>query len=189
MVIHPDDSTLVSYLIERDNFDLPVFIDTKDLINKINSFPTEEKFQSFLLDKNNDVIAIGSPAYSPEIGDFYRNIMEGKRLISSTNQTDIKVPVNKVSFNEVSIGDTLRCRFLIENIGATQVSVDTILSSCDCTSASINCKTIAPKNNGEVNVTSVVEGDPSSSFMRTIQVFLKEHSTPVQFKISGTIAE
>lgn len=187
MVIHPDDSTLVAYMLERDNFDLPVYIDTKDFVNETNSFPADEKFQSFLLDKSNDVIAIGNPTISPKIGNLYRNIMAGNRLISSSDHIDISVPIKSITFDNVSIGDSLKCDFIIENYGPDDINVDQILSSCDCTFATVDSPLIPSKNKCVVSVISVVEDNQNEDFLRTVQVYLKEYATPIQFEISGTI--
>lgn len=59
--IHPMSRKNIEYLLTKEGFDYPVCIDEHDSINKLNHFPIETIFQTFLLDKNNRVVAIGNP--------------------------------------------------------------------------------------------------------------------------------
>ena len=57
---HPKDNKEIRYLLKRDGFNLPVCIDREDLLNKLNKFPADITFQTFLLDKNNKVTVLGT---------------------------------------------------------------------------------------------------------------------------------
>ena len=54
---HPKDIKELRYLTRRDAFAYPVCFDEKDDFNRLNRFPSEMMFQTFLLDKENRVIA------------------------------------------------------------------------------------------------------------------------------------
>ena len=54
---HPKDTREIAYLLKRDDIIIPVCIDEKDHFNRINSFPANQSFQCFLLDKNNKGVA------------------------------------------------------------------------------------------------------------------------------------
>ncbi len=58
---HPKDVKELRYITRRDAFTYPVCIDEKDDFNALNRFPGEMTFQSFLLNRENKVIAIGQP--------------------------------------------------------------------------------------------------------------------------------
>ena len=53
------------YLTLRvERFIYPICIDTLDVLNRINHFPSDIQYQTFLLDKNNKVMAIGNPIHN-----------------------------------------------------------------------------------------------------------------------------
>ncbi|MFW5700282.1 MAG: hypothetical protein ACOCWM_01220 [Cyclobacteriaceae bacterium] len=70
--LHPKDITELQLLIQRNNFQHPVFIDTKNEINLMNKFAKQSKYHCFLLDKNNKILVIGNPVQSIEILELYK---------------------------------------------------------------------------------------------------------------------
>jgi len=52
-----------------------VIIDTLDVINTMNHFPTEEKYRCFLLSRNNVVLAVGNPVQDPAVWELYQKII------------------------------------------------------------------------------------------------------------------
>lgn len=63
--------------IQRKNkFEYPVLYDRYNKLNTINHFPENPAFQTFLLDQNNRVIAIGNPIMNDAIRIFYENIIK-----------------------------------------------------------------------------------------------------------------
>ena len=58
---HPKDVRELRYLTRRDGFTYPVCFDKEDELNRLNHFPTDMLFQTFLLDKDNKVVAMGNP--------------------------------------------------------------------------------------------------------------------------------
>lgn len=54
-----DDKEL-RYILKRDNFEQPVCIDQDSQLEKLNHFPADIAFQTFLLDKNNKVAVLGN---------------------------------------------------------------------------------------------------------------------------------
>lgn len=49
---HPKDMKELRYLTRRDGFTHPVCFDREDELNRLNRFPSEMAFQTFLLDKS-----------------------------------------------------------------------------------------------------------------------------------------
>jgi hypothetical protein len=64
-------------LIKRDNFDYPVFFDSKNEIGKLNNF-SEMTRQCFLLDKKNKVVLIGDPSHNLMLWDLYKKVISGE---------------------------------------------------------------------------------------------------------------
>lgn len=71
----PKNEKELQYLIKRDNFEHVVYMDRDAKLLKLNSFPSEMKYQSFLLDRNNKVISIGNPTLNPKIWELYKQII------------------------------------------------------------------------------------------------------------------
>ena len=58
-------------IFNRFNFVYPVYWDEKNEFYRLNRFPSDITFQTFLLDKSNKIIAIGNPVHNPKIKDLY----------------------------------------------------------------------------------------------------------------------
>ena len=88
---HPKDLKELRYLTRLDDFTYPVCFDEKDELNQLNRFPLDMTFQTFLLDRNNRVVAIGNPIYNPRVKELYLDLIIGKE---STKTTDTNMKKN-----------------------------------------------------------------------------------------------
>jgi hypothetical protein len=70
--LYPKNITELKLILHRNNFQYPVFIDTKDEINCLNKFAKQSKYQCFLLDRDNKVLVIGNPLQSNKIWELYK---------------------------------------------------------------------------------------------------------------------
>ena len=52
-------------------------VDVDNRFNKLNNFPADMTFQTFLLDKNNKVVAIGNPIHNLKVRELYLKIIQG----------------------------------------------------------------------------------------------------------------
>lgn len=96
----PKDIEEVTYLLKRDYFKYPVCIDQSDMFNKLNNFPDKMNFQTFLLDKDDKIVALGNPIQNPKIRDLYMNIIQGKREVIEKERmkTKINMKTTNLSF-------------------------------------------------------------------------------------------
>lgn len=62
---------------------IPVCFEEDDYINRLNRFPSDMTFQTMLLNKENKVVAIGSPVLNPKIKDLYLEIITGKKRVGA----------------------------------------------------------------------------------------------------------
>ena len=67
-------------LLRHNAIAFPVVMDSLSQINKLNNFPDDRRFQTFLLDKENKVVVIGNPIYNPYIEDLYFDIATNKTI-------------------------------------------------------------------------------------------------------------
>ena len=77
-VFHPKNKKEISFLLKRDRFLYPVFIDEKGDFDALNHFPSDVNFQTFLLDSQNKVLAIGNPVHNKKVRDLYLQIIAGQ---------------------------------------------------------------------------------------------------------------
>ena len=88
LYFQPKNAREMAYLLARDRFDYPVFMDLDGAINRLNSFPNDMQFQCFLLDKDNRVLMIGNPALNADIRELYKtqiNNLINKKLTEVHN--------------------------------------------------------------------------------------------------------
>ncbi|WP_305276037.1 hypothetical protein, partial [Lactobacillus taiwanensis] len=83
-----------------ENFFHPVCIDDKNRLNQLNHFPSDMTFQTFLLDENNKVLAIGNPIHNPQVKELYLNIIQGKQMEQEDKSMHI---ITKVSIDRSSV--------------------------------------------------------------------------------------
>jgi hypothetical protein len=76
---HPKDrgKKEIYVLLELDNFDCPICIDTEDELNRLNRFPATAAFHTFLLNKENKVVVIGNPVSNPTVRELYLKQIQG----------------------------------------------------------------------------------------------------------------
>ena len=83
--------------------DFAVYIDKNNKFNKLNKFPSNMNFQTFLLDRNNRVIAIGNPIYNPKVKELYLKIIKGEKIERRDESKVIKTEVDASNIS-VSLG-------------------------------------------------------------------------------------
>ena len=74
--IHPDNVNQLRIVLKRDKFYLPVCLDVDNKLNSLNNFPADLMFQTFLLNKDNQIIGIGNPVHNEKIEQFYIKILQ-----------------------------------------------------------------------------------------------------------------
>jgi hypothetical protein len=75
---HPNNKKELEYLLLRDHFNYPVYLDVQNTLDQLNGFPRKLEYQCFLLDKANKVVSIGNPVLNPRMWDLYLNIVMGE---------------------------------------------------------------------------------------------------------------
>ncbi len=66
----------IQYFLEKENFEYPVCIDLKGKLGVISELPQGIQYQTFLLNKENKIIAVGNPVVNSSVKQFYQSIME-----------------------------------------------------------------------------------------------------------------
>ena len=66
------DFDTFEYLTKDIDFSYPLIFDPKELYIWNNKLPQDKRFQTFLLDKNNKILLIGSPIDNNKISELYK---------------------------------------------------------------------------------------------------------------------
>ncbi len=130
-----DDNREINFLLKHNQFDLPVCIDNEDQLNKINKFPQEKSFNSFLLDKNNRIIVIGNPIHNLAIKDLYlTHIKEKGVIIGKTISTTAKVDQEEINLGIFPKTEQRIATFKLRNTGINPLVIVETSTSCGCAS-------------------------------------------------------
>lgn len=74
-IIHTKDYSLLDIIKENNKFNYPIIYDYDNKIGKLNKFPRNFLFQTFLLDSNNKIILVGNPIGNKYLWDLYKQII------------------------------------------------------------------------------------------------------------------
>ena len=61
----------IDIICKKNKFDYPIFYASKNNINKINNFPEQIEYQTFLLNQDNRVLIIGNPIKNEKLWNLY----------------------------------------------------------------------------------------------------------------------
>lgn len=188
MVVHSSDIQELRYFLNGDSFNYPVYLDSENRIYDTNSFPEETILQTFLLDKNRKVIAIGNPIYSSEIAKLYKGIITGRLSVSIGTRNIISVNENRYSLGNLNPTESKSCDIIFTNHGNDTVHIEKVISSCDCTELSLSKGYIAPKSDMKAVLTFA--GDTTiGDFERTIHIYFSDFEYPTTIAILGNIIQ
>lgn len=186
MIVNRRDEQEVRYLLKRDDYTHPVYMDRQDDANALNSFPADESFRTFLLDKSLNVIVLGNPIYFQSISKLYKSILSGGRILNLKNNQDIQVPENMINLPDLKPGETLQREIQLMNNGADTVYIDKIINSCDCLEVSAEDSVIPPKSGLNVKVQFTVDSI-NGEFIRSTQIVYRGLDYPSIINFRGNI--
>ncbi|WP_195425093.1 DUF1573 domain-containing protein [Bacteroides cellulosilyticus] len=185
-ILFPKDPKEMVALLRQDKFDYPVCIDVNDSFNKLNHLSSIMMFQTFLLNEDNEVIAIGNPIYNPKVKELYVGIINGEVDVQKEHiilQTEITVSNNSTSLGVFSWEDEQTTNFTLKNIGKNPLVIENVSTSCGCTSVSYSKEPVRSGNSVILNVS--YKADHPEHFNKTITVYCNAESSPILLRIAG----
>ena len=176
----------VKHITRSEKFDYPICIDRNDQLNILNRFPESRDFHTFLLDKENKIVAIGSPASNVRIKDLYIGIILGKEVAEDNNlTTKATLSDEKLDFGTIPFaGEALRT-FRISNTGSNRLVVYDIQTSCGCTEVAYSKEPVSIGEDIEVSV--VYKPDQRGAFNKTLSIYSNGSEFPLVVTISGNV--
>lgn len=184
--LHSKNEKEMAYIFKRDDFTHPVCLDNEDAFNKLNKFPAEMMFQTFLLDRDNKVIAMGNPIHSPKVKDLYLKIILGDKAPKKeiNNQTTVVCKNNIIDMGKFNWQQEQKTHFTLENTGNGPLAIIDVITSCGCTSVVYSKEPIRPGNSIEFEVH--YKADHPEHFNKTINVYCNSASSPIKLEIKGS---
>ena len=181
---HPKDLRELRFLTRRDAFAFPVCFDEKDEFNRLNHFPSEMMFQTFLLDKGNKVIALGNPVLSPKVKELYLNLIGGNEYTASHDKlTTISFDATKVDFGSFPQEEKQEKSFILTNTGKGLLVIQDIITSCGCTKVEYSKEPVRPGGKMEVKV--IYEAEELGYFNKRIAIFCNVAKSPFRLTLEG----
>lgn len=92
------------------------------------------------------------------------------------------------NFGEVIVGDSCSCVLTLKNITAETLTVEYLITSCNCVSASINKKKIKPGKTAIVSIRFNSNGKSLGTIEQSIYVGLDKKRI-YNFKVTATLIE
>jgi hypothetical protein len=183
-IFHPkkrDNKELID-LLKRTHFIYPVCIDESDSINKLNHFPSDIMFQTFLVNNDNKVIAIGNPIHNPKIKELYKNIISGNDIFDEEQETTV-IFDNYLDMGTFDWKKEQMTESVLQNSGRNLLVVEGVSTSCGCITVEFSKEPVQP---GE-NLTLIVKykAENSGYFNKTVAVYCNTKDSPIQLKIVG----
>lgn len=176
-----DDKEL-RYILKVDKFDRPVCVDHRNKLNLLNKFPADIMFQTFLLDKDNKVIALGNPIHNSAVKDLYLKQLTGKENPVKHIKTTAEAINNEIDFGNIPKGTVKTNTFEIINTGNNPLVITDINTTCGCTTATYDKKPAKPGDTLRVKVT--VTPKDTGFFDETVTIRCNTNR-PVKVKIRG----
>lgn len=124
-------------LLGMVDWNMPIFFDKKGYFKKTYNIPDEFALQTFLLDNNNKVIAVGNPVYNPNIKELYNKKM--KIDASQQKKTEVKFSKKRIFWGKMRKGEIYEDEIVLHNIGNEKLRVLDISTTCDCIETSLSC--------------------------------------------------
>lgn len=176
----------INYAMLAANFKYPVYVDTYDSFANLNRFPSDTKFHTLLLDKNNKVIVIGNPVYNPKIKELYMKVVSNNEFIS---QAEVNLETTAI-FNKQSLDmgcfawkDEQDVGIEISNTGRAPLVINEVITSCGCTTVEYPKEPVQPGKSLTLKVK--YQAEHPEHFNKSITVYCNAEGSPFHLKISG----
>lgn len=184
---HPKDAKEIRYLLKRDGFDRPICIDLDDRLNKLNKFPADMTFQTFLLDKNNKVAVLGNPVHNTAVKDLYLKQITGKDTPNKNiPKTTAEVTQTEIDFGTFDKSEIKQTTIEVKNTGDCPLVIVDVSTTCGCTAATYDKR---PANPGETLRVGIKMTPKDTGFFDEV-VTIKYNSLNnqhVKLKIKGIV--
>lgn len=173
--------------LKSESFIYPICLDDENRFNRLNHFPSNMAFQTFLLDRDNKVLALGNPIHNPKVKELYLKIIRGDEVRQGDKSKVIKTEVGidnaSLSLGRFDWHKEQKASFTLRNTGDKPLVIQDVVTSCGCTSVSYSPEPVLPGRDIALEVT--YKAEHPEHFNKTITVYCNAVSSPIILKVSG----
>ena len=182
---HPKDAKEIRYLLKRDGFDRPICIDLDDRLNKLNKFPADMTFQTFLLDKNNKIAVLGNPVHNTAVKDIYlKQITVKDSPNKNIPKTTAEVNQTEIDFGTFDKSEIKQTTIEVKNTGDSPLVIVDISTTCGCTAATYDKRPAKPEETLRVGIKMTPKDTGFFDEVVTIK-YNSINNRPVKVRIKG----
>ena len=182
---NPKDERELDILMKQEQFDYPIFVDKANLIDELNNFPKDMKFQSFLLNEQNEVLAIGSPSMNFQVWELYKQLISGEKFKIQTLLTTVVPEQAIIELLDLRMESKTQATFVLKNIGEEPLIIQDIKSSCDCMVSSWDKSPI--KSGDKTQIVVEIKSKELGHIHKTIDVYCNVEGHKLQLSIKGVV--
>ena len=182
---HPKDPKELRFYLRRDNFTYPVCFEEDDYINRLNRFPSDMTFQTLLLNKENKVVAIGSPVLNPKIKDLYLEIITGKKKGTDKSVTTVSIVDSEKDFGNIPLNEKREHVFKLVNTGNKPLVIYDVVTSCGCTKAEYGKEPVRPGETLDLKV--IYNAEDKGRFRKNLTVYCNVENSPLKLTVVGEV--
>ena len=188
---HPKNVEEIIYRLKFDKYNYPVCIDFDDRFNKLNHFPADPTFQTFLLDKDNRVLAVGNPVHNPKIKELYLKIIRGETVSqekeTSRTQTTVEADRTEADMGRFDWREERTAEFVLKNTGDNLLVIFDVNTSCGCTRVEYDAKPARPGESVTLRVT--YKADNPGYFRKEVTVHCNAEQEQLKLTVTGEAEE
>lgn len=170
--------------LKQEIFNYPVYFDKNNQFYELNKLPTDMSFQTFLINKENKIVAVGNPLHRPKIKELYIKILtEKEEACTLKSNTVVNVNNSTIDFGFFYWNEKKDTVFTLENKGNLPLTIYDVKTSCGCTIAQYP---LQPVLSGEkVNINVSFRAEHPEVFHKTIAIYCNTNSSPIVLHIKG----
>ena len=182
---HAKQKREVKISLKEENFDYPVCLDTANEFYHLNRFPMYPILQTFLLDKDNRIVAMGDPVTNPKIKELYLNLISGKQSKQEleATQTTAEISTSTIRFGSFHWEEKQDTMVTLRNTGKKLLVIHDIVTSCGCTVANYDKRPVMPGKSIEVKIS--FKADHPEQFNKTVGIYCNTTESPFVVKVMG----
>lgn len=186
-IFYPKDLEELLYALKFNDFRYPICIDLDDDFNRVNHFHPNPAFQTFLLDKNNRVLAMGNPIHNPKIKELYLKIIQGETVTpeAETPQTLTTFSIDRTSvqMGQFDWQQEQTATFTLTNTGDKPLVIQAVDTSCGCTTVEYSQEPVRPGYSTTLRV--VYKAEQPGAFGKTVTVHCNTEDSPLRLTVRG----
>ena len=177
--------------LRMEGFTHPVCIDRDKRLNRLNHFPADPTFQTFLLDKDNRVLAVGNPVHNPKIRELYLKIIRGETTSREEEtpraQTTVEADRTEADMGRFDWQEEQTAEFVLKNTGRHPLVIFDTYASCGCTRVEYDGKPARPGDSLVLRVT--YKADSPGHFRKEVTVRCNAEDEQLKLTVTGEAEE